>query len=104
MTTMRPHAEALVERLRNPARARQYLDVALQEYEHDGDLSAFLLALRRVTEAQGGMSKLARETDLNRANLYAALSQEGHPRIETIGAILHSLGFRLSVQRASKPD
>ena len=90
--------ENLLKRLKDPEFARVFLDVALEEYEKDGDGEAFLLALRDVVEAQGGVGKLAKETHLNRQNLYKALSQEGNPRLETVGAILHALGFRLSVE------
>lgn len=87
-----------VEKLRDPEEARIYLSVALEEYEKDRDTEAFLLALRDVAEAQGGITKLAQRTMLNRQNLYKALSEKGNPRLETVGAILHELGFRLSVE------
>jgi len=87
-----------IEKLRDSEEARVYLSVALEEYEKDGDTEAFLLALRDVTEAQGGIAKLAERTKLNRQNLYKALSDKGNPRLETVGAILHGLGFRLSVE------
>lgn len=88
---------SLQERLHDPEYARTFLDVALEEYEKDGDRDAFLLALRDVVEAQGGIGKLAEETNLNRQNLYKALSEEGNPRLETVETILHTLGFRLSI-------
>lgn len=91
--------ETMGEILRDRAEAEAYLDVALEEYAKDGDYAAFLVAIRRVVEAQGSMSALARETELNRRNLYDALSGEGRPRLETVGAILKSLGFRLSITR-----
>jgi probable addiction module antidote protein len=94
----RKYEDTLRERLTDPEYARVFLDVALEEYEKDGDQDAFLLALRDVVEAQGGVGKLAKETHLNRQNLYKALSEEGNPRLETVGAILHALGFRLSVE------
>lgn len=97
MTRHPSHTETLIKRLKDPARARQYLRVALEEYDHDGDLAGFLLALRRAVEAQGGMSKVARKAGLNRANLYAALSADGNPQLKTIQTILHALGMRLSV-------
>jgi probable addiction module antidote protein len=89
--------DALQERLRDPEYARIFLDVALEEYEKDGDTEAFLLALRDVALAQGGLSKLAERIKLNRQNLYKALSVKGNPKLGTIGAILQGLGFRLSV-------
>ena len=99
MARTRDYQEALLEALKDPEEAKVYLEVALEEYEEDNDKEAFLLALRNVAEAQGGLSALARRTNLNRQNLYRALSPRGNPRLNTIGAILHGLGFRLSVER-----
>lgn len=87
-----------IEKLRDPEEAGIYLSVALEEYEQDGDLEAFLLALSDVAEAQDGLNKLSKRTDLNRQNLYKALSEEGNPRLQTVEAILQGLGFRLSVE------
>lgn len=69
--------------------AKAYLDVALEEYEQDGDLAFFLEALQNVAQARLG---------LNRPNLYRILSPEGNPELRTISLILHNLGYRLSVQ------
>jgi probable addiction module antidote protein len=87
-----------IEKLRDPEESRIYLDVALEEYQQDGDTEAFLLALRDVAEAQGGITKLAERTRLNRQNLYKALSSKGNPKLQTVETILHGLGFRLSVE------
>ncbi len=94
----RKYEDSLKERLTDPEYARIFLDVALEEYEKDGDTKAFLLALRDVVAAQGGIAKIAEQTKLNRQNLYKALSEEGNPRLRTLGAVLHGLGFRLSVE------
>ncbi|KAB8333583.1 putative addiction module antidote protein [Scytonema tolypothrichoides VB-61278] len=95
---LRNHDEIVMEQLLNPEMAKTYLDVALEEYEQDGDLAFFLEALRNLVEARGGMTHLAEKTGLNRQNLYRALSQEGNPELRTISLILHNLGYRLSVQ------
>lgn len=87
-----------IEELRDPGEAQTYLAVALEEYEKDGDPDAFLLALKDVAMAHGGISGLSNRTELNRQNLYRALSKEGNPRLSTVGTILHALGFRLSVE------
>ena len=86
------------EFLCDPKRARAYLEVALEEYEEDQNSEAFLLALRDVAEAQGGLGRLAEQTNLNRGHVYQALSKEGNPRLDTMEKILHSLGFRLSIE------
>ena len=86
------------EFLSDPERAKAYLEVALEEYEKDQNSEAFLLALRDVAEAQGGLGKLAKQASLNRGHVYQALSKEGNPRLDTMAKILHSLGFRLSIE------
>lgn len=95
---LRNHEEVVIEQLRNPEIAKAYLDVALEEYEQDGDLAFFLEALRNVAEAREGITRLAEKTGLNRQNLYRVLSPEGNPELRTISLILHNLGYRLSVQ------
>jgi probable addiction module antidote protein len=60
------YQDSLIEDLHDPAAAAAYLDAALEE----GDRAVFLLAIKNVIEAQGGMSQIAREAGLNRENLY----------------------------------
>lgn len=97
---MRKFNDYLIESLKNPREAKAYLNVALEEFEQDRDMEAFLLALRDVAEAQGGLSCLARRTRLNRQNLYRALSDRGNPRLDTLSVILNGLDFRLSIEQS----
>jgi probable addiction module antidote protein len=83
--------------LKNPKDSKAYLEIALEAYEKDGNKEAFLLALRDVAEAQGGLTKLAERTHLNRQNLYKVLSKQGNPSLDTVGNILHGLGFRFAI-------
>ena len=70
----------LIRSLRNPREARAYLNAALEE----GDIQMFLKALRNVAEARG----------VKRG------SKGGEkPSIQSIDALLSSLGFRLAVER-----
>ena len=57
MRKYRNSEESLKARLADAPYAQEYLAIALEEYEENGDLEAFLLAVRDVTEAQGGVSK-----------------------------------------------
>lgn len=88
----------LIESLKNKRQAAAHLQVALEEYQNDGDLEAFLLALRQVAEAQGGLGKLSQKTHLNRESLYKTLSTKGNPRLQTIGLLLKGLGFEFSIK------
>jgi len=89
--------EYLINSLKDPQEALGYLEVALEEYEKDNNLEAFLLSIRSVAEAQGGLLKLARNTKLNRQNLYKVLSAQGNPKVDTLSTILKGIGFKLSI-------
>jgi len=87
-----------IEKLQDPEEAIVYLEIALREYEKDGDTEAFLLALRDVAESQGGMTKLSQKTNLSRTSIYKTLSSHSNPKINTICAILKGLGFRIRLE------
>ena len=98
MSAFRNFRDYHIEQLRDPEDAKIYLTVALDDYEKNGNIEAFLLAVRDVAEAQGGMSRLAERVSLTREGLYKALSKNGNPQLNTMGEILHGLGFRFSVE------
>jgi probable addiction module antidote protein len=69
-----------------------YLDAVLE----DGDPELLKAALGDIARAKG-MSGVAKEAGLGRANLYKALSPEGNPEFVTVAKVLRALGLRLSV-------
>jgi probable addiction module antidote protein len=83
----------LLEDLANPEEAAAYLNAALE----DGDQQVFLLALRDVAEARG-ITRVAKETRLNRENMYRILSSTGNPQLSSLNALLHGVGLRLAVE------
>jgi probable addiction module antidote protein len=90
--------EWLIRSLKNKKEAAAYLQVALEEYQEDGAFEAFLLALRHVAEAQGGLGILSKRTHLNRESLYKTLSSKGNPKLQTIGILLKGLGFEFFIK------
>lgn len=91
----RNHEEAMIESLRSdPAFAAAYLDAVLE----DGDQEEFLLALRRVSEARGGVQSVAARARLNPTTLYRTLSARGNPELKSMRALLRAMGLRLSVE------
>ena len=93
MTKSKAYQADLIESLRDPREAEEYLNAALEEE----DPELFLLALRNVAEAQGGVAQLAEKTKLNRESLYKMLSERGNPELRSLDTLLHALGFRLAV-------
>ena len=93
MTKSKAYQADLIESLRDPREAEEYLNAALEEE----DMEPFLLALRNVAEARGGVTQLAEQAHLARESLDQLLSQRGNPELKNLGTLLHRLGFRLSV-------
>ncbi len=87
------YEEGLLADLRDPEEAAAYLNAALEE----GSQELFLLALRDVANARG-ITQLARETSLNRENLYRMLSEKGNPQLFSLTALLDVLGLRLAIE------
>jgi probable addiction module antidote protein len=83
--------------LRNdPERASGYLT----ECFNDDFEETFLVALRDVVLAYGGMAKIAKAAGLNRESLYKALSRGGNPGIDTLRKILAALKLKVSFAKA----
>ena len=88
------YRESLLESLRNPEEAAQYLNACLE----DEDARVFLLALRDVADARGGIRSVSRDAHLNRESLYRMLSKSGNPSLDSLAAVLSACGLRLAVQ------
>src|SRR5436309_14436376 len=62
MPPSKPYHPVLIKALRDPREAVEYLNAALE----DGDSEVFLLALRDVAEAQGGVAEVAERSEERR--------------------------------------
>jgi len=94
MTRTHVDYEAVLQTdLADPLEAAAYLNAALE----DGAQDVFLMALRDIAKAHG-LTRLARETALNRENMYRIMSDEGNPKLSSLTALLDSLGLRLAVE------
>lgn len=101
---MKPWAdyhEDLIKHLKDPERAAGYLNASLEA----GDREAFLMALRNVLEARGGMTKIAKKTKINRVSLYKMLHAEGNPGFDNVLKLLQSVGIQFYVKtKKAKPQ
>lgn len=88
------YRENLLNSLKDPGEAAQYLSACLE----DDDPRVFLVALRDVAAARGGIRVLSRGAHLNRESLYRMLSKSGNPSLDSLSAVLHACGLRLAVQ------
>ena len=98
MKKSKSYQKTLIASLKNQEEAAAYLNAAMEE----ADPALFLLALRNVTEARGGVAKISSRAKLNRENLYRMLSKKGNPEFQSLGAVLEALGLRLAVETRLK--
>jgi len=87
--------DILKPRLRDPEQAAKYLTACFEEGP-----DVFLLGLRDVVEAQGGVGRAARSSKLNRESLYRLLSRRGNPRLSSLNAVLSALGLKVRFSHA----
>ena len=90
------HQKSLLETLKDPKEAAEYLNAALEE----GNNELFLLALKNIVKAYG-VTNIARKAHLNRENLYKMLSEEGNPELASLWSILSSIGLKISIDTVS---
>jgi probable addiction module antidote protein len=81
------------EYLDNPEVIAEYLSEAFLT----GDEKFIADAIGNVARAKG-MSDVAKDTGLNRENLYKSLSSQGHPELGTAMKVLQSLDMELVVR------
>ena len=71
--------------------AIDYLQLTLEEYLVDGDLSFFLKELRVFIASQGGVSELSKRTGIDTETLLNMLSNGEAPRLDTFQTLLNAL-------------
>jgi probable addiction module antidote protein len=96
----RSHDEAMAEVFReDPTYAVQLLNSILE----DGDQGEFLIALRQLTKAFGGVQMVADTAQLSTTQLYRTLSPDGNPVLSSFSEILKAMGLRIAVQSLQTP-
>ncbi|MCB1073408.1 MAG: putative addiction module antidote protein [Chlamydiia bacterium] len=97
MAKSKKYQDWLIEKLRDHDEAVAYLNSALEESLKGDEESQhlFLLAVRNVAEAQGGVSALAKKAHLGRESLYKTLSEKGNPKWHTLVSLIIALGLNL---------
>ena len=89
------YQEDLLDRLKDADYAAGYLSACLEE-----DEQTFLLGLRHVAEAQGGLGRLSKKTRLNREHLFRMLSKSGNPHLHSLRQLVNAIGLKLTLQPA----
>lgn len=100
MAKCKTYEEFLLEHLKDHDEAVAYLNAALEE-SLKGDeksLQVFLIALRNVAEAKGGIGALAKKAQVGRESLYKTLSGTGNPKWHTLISLCVAMGLNLRLR------
>lgn len=91
------YQDFLRERLKDRKEVVAYLNAALKESLKGDEESRrlFLIALRNVAEAQGGVGALAKKAHVGRESLYKTLSGTGNPKWHTLVSLCVAMGLNL---------
>ncbi|RKU22093.1 hypothetical protein C6499_20330 [Candidatus Poribacteria bacterium] len=95
---MRTWRECLIEQLADRKSAIAYLQAILEDYQIYKNRAVVRRSLLTVVEAQGGISELAKQVNMNPQVLSKVISNEDIPLIEALGIVLKALGYQLSIQ------
>ena len=91
-------AEIIRELRADPDFAAQYLNAAIEDAQEPAVL---LMALRHLSEARGGLARVAKQAGIERESLYRALSPKGNPRLSTLTAVLKALRMTIRLEPLS---
>ena len=79
--------------LHTPEDIAAYLNASIEEMGDDPRL--LMTAFRNVAEAQGGVSAVARQANVDRVSLSRALSGKRTPRLDTLAKVSAACGVKL---------
>jgi len=89
------YKKILREKLDDPEKAGEYLTACYEEGPE-----VFLVGLRDVVEAQGGVARASELSKLNRESLYRLISRDGNPRLSSLDSVLTALGLKVTFSAA----
>lgn len=86
-------AEQVKDFKKNPKRAMEYLNACVQVAFEENDPELMLSALALMAKAYG-MTRLARDTHLQRESLHRMLSEHGNPEWNSLFRVFKALRLR----------
>ncbi len=63
----------------------------------DGETDEFLIALRHIARAFGGLHEVARMTGLHEKTLYKSLTSTGNPTLKTLMRVANAMNMQLAL-------
>ena len=87
----------LIDQLAEEEDMSGFLSAVMEEYQTHGNAAVIQISLQSIVEAKGGISELAKKTDIDPEVLSDVLTSTEAPRIDILRSILNALGCCLSI-------
>ena len=81
---------------------KEYIIQLLNMYIEDGNIEAFLSALKPIIKLHGSITEFAKKTGINRTYFYKLFKNEVKPELPTIVLIIKNLGFDINFSLTHK--
>ena len=98
MRKMSTWDEYLIEVLADRDEAIGHLEAILEDYHIFQNPVVIRDTLQIVVRAQGGVSELAKQADMDPQVLSKMISNSDTPLIDALGTVLKALGYQLSIK------
>ena len=79
-----------------------YIKETIKNLRKERDIPLFLAALKRIVEAKGGITRLAKRTGITQQAIYTTLSENGNPKLKNFEKILEAIGFQIDIRPINK--
>lgn len=98
---VKDYRDDLLVRLSNPEYSARYLQTALDETLQDGNMGAFLLALKNVVDATETLQENSSRSDISKHHLQQMLVEDDNPTLETLAAVLKAVQLTIEFKPVS---
>ncbi|MDR3257144.1 MAG: hypothetical protein LBT18_05860 [Endomicrobium sp.] len=86
----------------NPKKIKEFEKAVNEIYNETGDIDVILGALKVLSCLKGNVSKLARDSNIERASVYNLFKKGSNPTFKNVAAVSYNLGVNLNLSFAHK--
>jgi probable addiction module antidote protein len=79
----------------NPKKLKEFERAVNKAYAESGDIDVILGALKVLAHLKGNISKLAKNSKVERASVYNLFKKGSNPTFRNVAAVSHNLGVNL---------
>lgn len=94
----------LIDQLAEEEDMSGYLSAVMEKYQTHGNPAVIQISLQNIVEAKGGISEVAKKTDIDPDVLADVLTSTEAPRIDTLRTVLNAFGCCLSIASLDDVD